>query len=118
MTWLLVVVVIGGILLTLAVLIFDLWETHKSHKKMEEWESIVGDFLDAFDEIKGVINVNAKALDIIRTTSDEHDTTLKLFTVLLDIHSQALNLDPNLRKTLEEKTLAHLDIQGLITEDQ
>lgn len=94
-------VVIVPTLTLMIALIFETRQYRKLRREITNYVEVAGQFIEAFETVKGTVNFNA---DIQRETIEKvntHSKTLTAIMTLLDIHDRALDLTAT--KDLQER---------------
>ena len=114
---LLVILFAIGIIALALLWLYDAYKSYKLVKQMEDWEILVGHFIQTFEEAKGVINVNAGTLRSLQGVAARHEKMLEVITTVVDIQSHALKINPDLRMRLESTVIDDLPIEQLEEND-
>jgi hypothetical protein len=105
-------------LIIIAVLfIIEIYEIRKTRHSYDYWASVAKEFIDGFDSVKEAVNHNAQLLSTAQGSVDALDKHVAIMSTVMDLHTMALNINPNLTEKLNEKGLKADQPQVVIVDD-
>lgn len=99
------IVLLVFIILLFIAFVIEIYLLHKYTETYEVWIGMVENYMEAFSEIRTVVNSNANLLRQVAETTNEHDQILKVMTVVVDLQSEALKIGKNFRENLSERAV-------------
>jgi sugar-specific transcriptional regulator TrmB len=100
-------IAIVAVLMLILIIAFlvEIYVVRQHNARVEEWTELVDEYIDAFNEMRTALNGNANILRLAGETINAHDRTLKIMTVMLDIHSEVLKIKKGLRDDLSKQAI-------------
>lgn len=113
----LMILLATGILALVGLLVYEGYLINKNREATEALNVIAEEYITGFQEVMQAVNVNAGTLRTVVEATKGLDHDVAVLGALVNIHSTALQINPELRGKIESSVLDNLDIRGVTDDD-
>lgn len=94
------------------VFVVEIIQVRKNKLDSDELKGATETYIEAYDSLRGVVNVNAAALRTLQAGVDRQDKQGAILSTLMDVILQAANIT-DLRARLESENLSNIQVETL-----